>query len=126
MAKHRSRLTIRSDHQTGLQYPLTPRRLRPRSEPPFSYRKELIMHASAQAEMQTFTVTVEFSTGGEPYATETYPVEATDWYRAQRDAIEMSVSSPSDNARIPDLTRRDRTSTRLNSSHQCAARMPSS
>src|SRR3546814_6765792 len=81
MAKHRIRLTIRSDHQTGLQYPLTPRRLRPRSEPPFSYRKELIMHASAQVEMQTFTVTVEFSTGVEPYATETYTVEAPDWYR---------------------------------------------
>src|SRR3546814_11728704 len=90
MAKHRSRLTIRSDHQTGLQYPLTPRRLRPRSEPPFSYRKELIMHASAQVEMQTLPVTVEFSTGGEPYATETYPGEATDWYRAQRNALERS------------------------------------
>src|SRR3546814_3447817 len=54
------------------------------------------MHASAQVEMQTFTVTVEFSSGGEPYATETYTVEATDWYRAQRDAIEMSVSSRSE------------------------------
>ena len=58
------------------------------------------------AAQQTFTVTVEFSSGGEPYATETYTVEATDWYRAQRDAIEMSVSSPYDNARIPEITRR--------------------
>ncbi|WOF45081.1 hypothetical protein KNJ79_09505 [Sphingopyxis indica] len=64
------------------------------------------MHASAQVEMQTFIVTVEFSSGGEPYATETYTVEAPDWYRAQRDAIEMSVSSPYDNSRIPELTRR--------------------
>src|SRR3546814_15331689 len=102
MAKHRSRLTIRSDHQTGLQYPLTPRRLRPRSEPPFSYRKELIMHASAQVEMQTFTVTVEFSTGGEPYATETYTVEATNWYRAQRNQIEMTGHSPHAQSRTPD------------------------
>src|SRR3546814_17670712 len=94
--------------RTDILFPYTTlfRSCRTRSEPPLSYRKELSMHASAQVEMQTFTVTVEFSTGGEPYATETYTVEATDWYRAQRDAIEMSVSSPYDNARIPDLTRR--------------------
>ena len=35
-----------------------------------------------------------------------YTVQATDCYRAQRDALEMSVSSPYDNVRIPDLTRR--------------------
>src|SRR3546814_11229908 len=105
MAKHRSRLTIRSDHQTGLQYPLTPRRLRPRSEPPFSYRQELIMHASAQVEMQTFTVTVEFSTGAEPYATQTYPVDATAWYRHQPDAPQMAVPPPHDQSRIPAHTR---------------------
>lgn len=64
------------------------------------------MHASSQIELRSFSVEIEFSSGGEPYATETYTVEATDWYRAQRDAIEMSVSSPYDNARIPDLTRR--------------------
>lgn len=64
------------------------------------------MHASAQVEMQTFTVAVEFCSGGQPYATDTYTVEATDWYRAQRDALEMSVSSPYDNSRIPDLSRR--------------------
>ncbi|MBF5093044.1 hypothetical protein F1640_24550 [Novosphingobium sp. NBM11] len=64
------------------------------------------MHASAQTELHSFTVDVEFSSGGEAYATETYKVEATDWYRAQRDALEMSVSSPYDNVRIPDLTRR--------------------
>ena len=64
------------------------------------------MHASAQTELYSFTVDVEFSSGGEPYATETYNVEAGDWYRAQRDALEMSVSSPYDNVRIPDLTRR--------------------
>ncbi|AJA07253.1 hypothetical protein PX699_24615 [Sphingobium sp. H39-3-25] len=64
------------------------------------------MHASSQIELRSFSVEIEFSSGGEPYATETYTVEATDWYRAQRDALEMSVSSPYDNARIPDLTRR--------------------
>jgi hypothetical protein len=106
MAQRLWRLTIPPDHRADLQYPLTPRRLRRRSQPPFSYRKDPIMHASAQVEMQTFTVTVEFSSGGEPYATDTFTVEAADWYRAQRDALEMSVSSPYDNARIPDLTRR--------------------
>ncbi len=64
------------------------------------------MHASSQIELRSFSVEIEFSSGGEPYATETFTVEATDWYRAQRDAIEISVSSPYDNARIPDLTRR--------------------
>lgn len=64
------------------------------------------MHASAQTELHSFTVDVEFSSGGEPYATETYEVEASDWYRAQRDALEMSVSSPYDNVRIPELRRR--------------------
>lgn len=64
------------------------------------------MHASDQTELLNFTIDVEFSSGGEPYATQTYKVEASDWYRAQRDALEMSVSSPYDNVRIPDLTRR--------------------
>ncbi|MFC3443857.1 hypothetical protein ACFOKF_22160 [Sphingobium rhizovicinum] len=64
------------------------------------------MTALSQVERQTFTVDVEFSSGGEPYATETYTIEATDWYRAQRDALEMSLNSVYDNARIPDLTRR--------------------
>ena len=64
------------------------------------------MHASSHIELRSFTINVVFSSGGEPYATETYTVEATDWYRAQRDALEMSVSSPYDDARIPDLTRR--------------------
>lgn len=64
------------------------------------------MNASSQVALQTFTVDVEFSSGGEPFATERYTLDATDWYRAQRDAIEMSVCSPYDNSRIPDLTRR--------------------
>lgn len=64
------------------------------------------MHISAQTELHSFTVDVEFSSGGEPYATETYKVEASDWYRAQRDALEMSVLSAYDNVRIPNLTRR--------------------
>ncbi|OAN53497.1 hypothetical protein [Sphingobium sp. TCM1] len=64
------------------------------------------MNASSQVALQTFTVDIEFSSGGEPFATETYRVQASDWYRAQRDAIEMSVCSPCDNSRIPDLTRR--------------------
>lgn len=64
------------------------------------------MHASAQTDLHSFTIDVEFSSGGEAYATEAYNVEAGDWYRAQRDALEMSLASPYDNVRIPDLTRR--------------------
>jgi hypothetical protein len=64
------------------------------------------MQASSHIDLQSFTIEIEFASGGEPYATEIYTVEATDWYRAQRDAIEMSVSSTYDNVRIPDLTRR--------------------
>lgn len=63
------------------------------------------MRASSQIAFATFTIDVVFSSGGDPFATETYQIEATDWYRAQRDALERSVSSPYDNARIPDLTR---------------------
>ena len=64
------------------------------------------MHAPSHIDLQTFSVDVEFSSGGEPFATETYTVQASDWYRAQRDAIEMSVGSPYDNSRIPELSRR--------------------
>ena len=72
--------------------------------PPF--RKEIAVHASSHIDFHSFTVEIEFSSGGELYATETYKVEAADWHRAQRDALEMSVSSPYDNVRIPDLARR--------------------
>jgi hypothetical protein len=64
------------------------------------------MHASSQVVLHSFTVDVEFSSDGEPFITERYSVQAADWYRAQRDALEMSVSSPYDNARIPGLSRR--------------------
>lgn len=64
------------------------------------------MHAFSQIHLHSFSVDVEFLSGGEPFAAERYTVQAIDWYRAQRDALEMSVSSPYDNCRIPDLTRR--------------------
>ncbi|PHP16265.1 hypothetical protein CG471_29075 [Sphingobium sp. IP1] len=64
------------------------------------------MIASSHIAFQRFTIDVEFSSGGEPYATQTYEVEAADWFLAEREALEMSVNSPYDNARIPDLTRR--------------------
>lgn len=64
------------------------------------------MNASSHIALQPFTIDVEFSSGGERYATQTYEVEATDWFSAQREALEMSVNSPYDNARIPDLSRR--------------------
>lgn len=64
------------------------------------------MQTSSHIDLQVFTIEIEFASGGETYATESYTVEATDWYRAQRDALEMSVSSPYDNVRIPNLTRR--------------------
>lgn len=64
------------------------------------------MNATSHIAFQRFTIDVEFSSGGEPYATQTYEVEAADWFLAEREALEMSVNSPYDNARIPDLTRR--------------------
>lgn len=64
------------------------------------------MNASSHIAFQRFTIDVEFSSGGEPYATQTYEVEAADWFLAEREALEMSVNSTYDNARIPDLTRR--------------------
>jgi hypothetical protein len=63
------------------------------------------MRTPSQIAFATFTIDVVFSSGGEPFATETYVIEAADWYRAQRDALERSVNSVYDNGRIPDLTR---------------------
>ncbi len=64
------------------------------------------MRAPSQVQLENFTVDVQFFSDGEHYATQTYRIEAADWYRAQRDALEMSVSSVYDDPRIPALTRR--------------------
>jgi len=64
------------------------------------------MAVLAQVELTRFTIDVEFLSGGDRFASETYEVEATDWFSAEREALERSVGSAYDNARIPNLTRR--------------------
>lgn len=63
------------------------------------------MHDPSPAQLRTFLVTVNFFSGGEQYATETYAIDAGNWYRAEQHALQMSGSSVYDNSRIPDLTR---------------------
>lgn len=64
------------------------------------------MQTSPHPVMHGFAIDIQFSSDGEPFATERYIVEAPDWYRAQRDALERSLESAYDNCRIPNLTRR--------------------
>lgn len=63
------------------------------------------MQSSPHAVLHSFAIDIQFSSDGEPFAVERYTVQAPDWYRAQRDALERSVESPYDNCRIPNLTR---------------------
>lgn len=63
------------------------------------------MQTSPHAALQSFAIDIQFLSDGEPFATERYIIQAPDWYRAQRDALERSVESPYDNCRIPGLTR---------------------
>lgn len=64
------------------------------------------MVRQARERLAAFLVTVDFFSGGEHYATETYTIEAANWYRAELAALECSVTSVYDNPRIPDLSRR--------------------
>lgn len=63
------------------------------------------MRNSLPAQLRTFLVTVEFFSGGERYATQTYTIDAANWYHAEQHALQISGSSAYDNPRIPDLTR---------------------
>ena len=63
------------------------------------------MHDSSSAQLRTFLVTVEFFSSGERYASETYTIDAVNWYRAEQQGLQISGASVYDNPRIPDLTR---------------------
>lgn len=63
------------------------------------------MPHSSPAPLRTFLVTVDFFSGGERYASETYAIDAANWYYAEQQGLQISGSSVYDNPRIPDLTR---------------------
>lgn len=62
----------------------------------------------ARSRLATFLVTVDFFSGGEFYGSETYTIDASNWYRAELAALECSGASVYDDPRIPDLSRRAR------------------
>jgi len=62
--------------------------------------------ANLPAQPLRFVVDVEFLSGREPFATETYEVEAFNWTDAKRAAFRLADDSPFDNDSIPDLGRR--------------------
>jgi hypothetical protein len=53
----------------------------------------------------TFVVTVAFSSGGECYASESYTIDAVNWYRAEQAAIAFSENSTYYRDAIPGLSR---------------------
>ncbi|WP_263588855.1 hypothetical protein [Sphingopyxis sp. GC21] len=59
----------------------------------------------ARARLATFLVTVDFFSGGEHYASETYTIDAANWYRAELAALECSGASIYDDPRIPERSR---------------------
>lgn len=61
--------------------------------------------ASMPREPYTFMVAIEFRSGLEWFATETYRVEAADWTAAELLAFTLADDSPYSDDRIPDLTR---------------------
>ncbi|MDE8652160.1 hypothetical protein [Novosphingobium album (ex Liu et al. 2023)] len=63
------------------------------------------MRARSTDTLSSFTVDVAFFSGDERYATETYSITASTWFTAQQQALQMSVSSPFDDPRVPDLRR---------------------
>ncbi|WP_333837424.1 hypothetical protein [Novosphingobium sp.] len=73
---------------------------------------EAVSLAAAPTEPTIFSVEIEFLSGQERFASETYRVEAYDWSQAKRLAFDLaSGSAYNDEERIPDLARRaiDRT-----------------
>jgi predicted NAD-dependent protein-ADP-ribosyltransferase YbiA (DUF1768 family) len=64
------------------------------------------MSTSPQNSLKTFIVEVSFFSGDERYSSESYRVDAATWYQAEQAALQMSVESIYDDARIPDLRRK--------------------
>lgn len=63
------------------------------------------MQNNSMPELKTFVVEVSFFSGAERFATESYTIDATHWYQAERDAIQVSTGSAYDDPRVPDLRR---------------------
>ena len=63
------------------------------------------MRAHSSLPLPQFVVDIAFCCSGERYATETYTVPASTWFAAEQQALQMSVNSVYDDARIPDLSR---------------------
>lgn len=63
------------------------------------------MRTSSHMTMQNFLVEVQFFSGDLQYGSEIYKIDASNWYRAEQQALQMSVESIYDNARIPQLRR---------------------
>lgn len=64
------------------------------------------MPIRSQASVRAFTVTVDFLSGDERYASETYAIEAASVRDAERRALELAQDSYYDDPRIPDLRRK--------------------
>ena len=63
------------------------------------------MRSSSQPLRQRFLVEVDFFSGDIAFGRELYTIDAMNWYAAEQQALQMSVTSVYDNARIPDLRR---------------------
>ncbi|MDE1917625.1 MAG: hypothetical protein KGJ57_18400 [Sphingomonadales bacterium] len=63
------------------------------------------MSTSSHPALKTFVVEVSFFSGGQRYAGECYTIDAGNWYQAETAALQMSVESPYDDPRVPDLRR---------------------
>lgn len=63
------------------------------------------MLTNPMPELKTFIVEVSFFSGGDRFASERYTIDAMHWYQAERDAIQVSINSPYDDPRVPDLRR---------------------
>ncbi|RIA46411.1 hypothetical protein DFR49_0952 [Hephaestia caeni] len=77
-----------------------------RSEIADLQEQEAAYLAALPAQPSRFFVEIEFLSDREPFATETYEVDAFDWTDAKRAAFRRADDSPYDNDRIPALDRR--------------------
>jgi hypothetical protein len=71
---------------------------------PFN-EKDLAMSDKSHACLRTFLVDIRFFSGDEQFAVETYTIDASNWYRAEQHALQLSGNSVYDDPRIPDLAR---------------------
>jgi hypothetical protein len=55
--------------------------------------------------ISSYLVRIDFYSGADHFGSETYTIDAANWYRAEQAALELSGGSAYDNPRIPDLRR---------------------